>query len=32
MCGGEIVLMASGVFKIPDVDKIPEAQRVCTRS
>ena len=27
VCGGEIVLMASGVFKIPDVDKIPEAQR-----
>jgi acyl-coenzyme A thioesterase 13 len=27
VCGGEIVLIASGVFKIPDVDKIPEALR-----
>ena len=27
VCGGEIVLVASGVFKIPDVDRIPEAQR-----
>jgi len=27
VCGGEIVLIASGVFKVPDVDKIPEALR-----
>ena len=27
VCGGEIVLVASGVFKVPDVDKIPEAVR-----
>jgi acyl-coenzyme A thioesterase 13 len=27
VCGGEIVLIASGVFKIPDIDKIPEALR-----
>jgi acyl-coenzyme A thioesterase 13 len=27
MCGGEIVLIASGVFKIPDLDRIPEAMR-----
>ncbi|MEI7874770.1 MAG: PaaI family thioesterase [Alphaproteobacteria bacterium] len=27
VCGGEIVLVASGVFKVPDVDKIPEEQR-----
>src|SRR5712691_6351452 len=27
VCGGEIVLVASGVFKVPDVDKIPEAMR-----
>ena len=27
VCGGEIVLMASGVFKVPDVDKIPEHLR-----
>lgn len=24
VCGGEIVLVSSGVFKVPDVDKIPE--------
>mgnify|MGYP003326954505 FL=1 len=27
VCGGEVVLIASGVFKVPDVDRIPEAQR-----
>ena len=27
VCGGEIVLVASGVFKVPDIDKIPEAMR-----
>lgn len=27
VCGGEIVLVASGVFKVPDTDKIPEAER-----
>jgi len=27
MCGGEIVLVASGVFKVPDPDKIPEQLR-----
>ena len=27
VCGGEIVLVATGVFKVPDVDKIPEAMR-----
>ena len=27
VCGGEIVLVATGVFKVPDVDKIPEAFR-----
>ena len=27
VCGGEIVLVASGVFKVPDIDKIPEAVR-----
>jgi hypothetical protein len=27
VCGGEIVLVASGVFKVPDLDKIPEALR-----
>ena len=27
VCGGEIVLVASGVFKVPDVNKIPEAMR-----
>jgi acyl-coenzyme A thioesterase 13 len=27
VCGGEIVLVASGVFKVPDVEKIPEAMR-----
>jgi hypothetical protein len=27
MCDGEIVLVASGVFKVPDPDKIPEAVR-----
>ena len=27
VCGGEIVLVASGVFKVPDVDRIPEALR-----
>lgn len=27
VCGGEIVLVASGVFKVPDIDKIPEALR-----
>jgi hypothetical protein len=27
VCGGEIVLVASGVFKIPDVEKIPQEQR-----
>ena len=27
VCGGEIVLVASGVFKVPEVDKIPEAER-----
>jgi acyl-coenzyme A thioesterase PaaI-like protein len=26
-CGGEIVLVASGVFKVPDVDKIPAGMR-----
>jgi acyl-coenzyme A thioesterase 13 len=25
--GGEIVLVASGVFKVPDIDKIPEEVR-----
>ena len=27
VCGGEVVLLASGVFKVPDIDKIPEALR-----
>ena len=27
VCGGEIVLVATGVFKIPDIDKIPPDQR-----
>lgn len=27
VCGGEIVLVATGVFKVPDVAKIPEAMR-----
>ncbi len=27
VCGGEVVLMASGVFKVPDIDKIPAAER-----
>ena len=27
VCGGEIVLVASGVFKVPDVDKIPAELR-----
>ncbi|MCX7360908.1 MAG: PaaI family thioesterase [Alphaproteobacteria bacterium] len=27
VCGGEIVLVASGVFKVPDIGKIPEAMR-----
>lgn len=27
VCGGEIVLVSSGVFKVPDPDKIPEAMR-----
>ncbi len=27
MCGGEIVLVASGVFKVPDINRIPEAVR-----
>jgi acyl-coenzyme A thioesterase PaaI-like protein len=27
VCGGEIVLVSSGVFKVPDVDKIPEEYR-----
>ena len=27
VCGGEIVLVATGVFKVPDIDKIPEAVR-----
>src|SRR5262249_48447551 len=27
ICDGEIVLVASGVFKVPDIDKIPEAAR-----
>ncbi|TAJ32388.1 MAG: PaaI family thioesterase [Reyranella sp.] len=27
MCGGEIVLVSSGVFKVPEPDKIPEALR-----
>ena len=27
VCGGEIVLVASGVFKVPDLDRIPEAVR-----
>ncbi len=27
ICGGEIVLVSSGVFKVPDVDKIPEQAR-----
>ena len=27
VCGGEIVLVASGVFKVPGIDKIPEALR-----
>jgi acyl-coenzyme A thioesterase PaaI-like protein len=27
VCGGEIVLVATGVFKIPDIDKIPQDQR-----
>jgi acyl-coenzyme A thioesterase PaaI-like protein len=27
MCGGEVVLIASGVFKVPDADKIPAADR-----
>ncbi len=27
ICGGEIVLVATGVFKVPDIDKIPEAVR-----
>ncbi|UYN96250.1 MAG: PaaI family thioesterase [Enhydrobacter sp.] len=27
VCGGEIVLVSTGVFKVPDVDKIPEAAR-----
>lgn len=27
VCGGEIVLVSSGVFKVPDPDKIPEAAR-----
>jgi hypothetical protein len=28
VCGGEIVLVASGVFKVPDIDKIPERDKV----
>ena len=28
VCGGEIVLVASGVFKVPDIDKIPKAELV----
>lgn len=27
LCGGEIVLVSSGVFKVPEPDKIPEALR-----
>jgi acyl-coenzyme A thioesterase PaaI-like protein len=27
ICGGETVLIASGVFKVPDIDRIPEAMR-----
>ena len=27
LCGDEIVLLASGVFKVPDVEKIPEPMR-----
>lgn len=27
VCNGEVVLVASGVFKVPDLDKIPEALR-----
>jgi acyl-coenzyme A thioesterase PaaI-like protein len=27
VCGTEVVIVASGVFKIPDVGKIPEAMR-----
>jgi acyl-coenzyme A thioesterase PaaI-like protein len=27
ICGGEIVLIASGVFKVPEIDRIPEAMR-----
>ena len=27
VCGGEIVLVSSGVFKVPDADKIPEQVR-----
>jgi acyl-coenzyme A thioesterase PaaI-like protein len=27
VCGGDIVLVASGVFKVPDIDKIPESVR-----
>ena len=32
VCGGEIVLVASGVFKVPDPDKIPEAARTAALS
>lgn len=32
VCGGEIVLVASGVFKVPDPDKIPEAARAVALS
>ena len=31
VCGGEIVLVASGVFKVPDIDKIPEAARATVK-
>mgnify|MGYP003579312228 CR=1 FL=1 len=27
ICEGEIVLVASGVFKVPDIDRIPEEHR-----
>lgn len=32
VCGGEIVLVASGVFKVPDPDKIPEEFRALALS
>ena len=27
ICNGEIVLIASGVFKVPEIDRIPAAMR-----